>query len=167
MLKCLFRVSANLFVVGLFVVGLTADLRAQVFNAPVEQPVAAVQQAGGATAASGVVEQTAGWGLPMPKLTMPQITMPKLSMPQMALPSMESVTGPFKASFGKVTAGSRKAWEGTREIFSFGQKKSAVRGRASGQQQPSFLQRLLTPKPQEPQVAQTVGEFMRQPRLDP
>ncbi len=159
MLKCLFRVS-----LAILVVGQMAALRAQIINAPA---AGVVQQAGGATTASGAVEQTAGWGLPMPKLTMPQITMPKLSMPQMALPSMESVTGPFKASFGKVTAGSKKAWEGTREIFSFGQKKAAVRGRATGQQQPSFLQRLLTPKPQEPQVAQTVGEFMRQPRLDP
>jgi hypothetical protein len=159
MLQCLFRVS-----VVFMVVGQVAFLHAQIINAPA---AGAVQQAGGAVASASAVEQTAGWGLPMPKLTMPQITMPKLSMPQMALPSMASVTGPFKASFGKVTAGSRKAWEGTREIFSFGKNKTAMRGRASGQQQPSFLQRLLTPKPQEPQVAQTVGEFMRQPRLDP
>ena len=160
MLQCLFRVC-----VFLLVVGQMAALRAQVINAPT---AGVVQQAGGAAvvaptgAPAGAVEQTAGWGLPMPKLTMPQIT-----MPQMALPSMASVTGPFKASFGKVTAGSKKAWEGTREIFSFGQNKTAVRGRASGQQQPSFLQRLLTPKPKESNIPQTVGEFMRQPRLDP
>jgi len=132
--------------------------QAQVFDPPTPQPNAAVQQAGGAAVqqAEGV-EQT-GWGIPMPK-----ITMPKLTMPQVEMPSMAAITAPVKSGFEKVTTGTKKAWEGTKEMFTLGQNTSSgSRGRA---QQPSLWQRLTT-KP-EPQGPQTVGEFMRQPRLDP
>ncbi len=153
MLKSLFRVS---FIV--LVVGQVAVLRAQVFNAPA---AGSVQPAGGAAVAqTGAVEQT-GWGLPMPKITMPKLTMPTLTMP-----SMGAVTGPFKSGFSKVTSGTKKAWEGTKEIFSFGQNKTATTSLQSGQQQPSFWQRLLV-RESKTQVPQTVGEFMSQPRLDP
>ena len=167
MLKSLFRVrDFALAIVALLIVSPLSVLCAQVISAPAAQASAAVQQAGGAVAATaGAVEQTA-WGLPMPKLTMPKLTMPKLTMPPMALPSMGAVTGPFKQSFGKVTAGSKKAWEGTKEIFSFGQNKTATQNRAGGQQQPSFWQRLLV-RESPVRVPETVGEFMAQPRLDP
>lgn len=160
MLKCLFRVSAIFLVFGLLVVGQVADLRAQVFSAPAAQPEVGVQQAGGpaAVAQTGAVEQT-GWGIPMPKLTMPKITMPTLTMP-----SMGAVTGPFKSGFNKVSSGTKKAWEGTKEMFSFGKNKTAAPSRAGGQKQPSFWQRLLV-RESEPQIPQTVGEFMSQPRV--
>jgi len=140
-----------------------AVTEAQVFNPTTPQaaaPQTAVQQAGGGatSAQAGAVERTGWAGIPMPKITMPKVTMPKITMPSMA-----SVTGPVKSGFGKVTSGTKKAWEGTKEMLSFGQNKSA---RASNsQQKASFWQRLIA-KP-EPQVPQTVGEFMRQPRIDP
>ncbi len=134
----------------------------QVFSPITPQPTAAVQQAGGTTApSSGAVEQTAWSGIPLPKITMPKLTMPKVTMP-----NMESVTGPVKSGFGKVTSGTKKAWEGTKEMLSFGKGSSATSARTSGQTQPSFWRRLLV-RESKPQVPQTVGEFMSQPRLDP
>ncbi|NOZ41021.1 MAG: hypothetical protein GXP24_12475 [Planctomycetes bacterium] len=159
MLKCLFRVCAILLVISPI-----ADSRAQVFNPPAEQPEAGVQQAGGPAAAqTGAVQQTGWAGIPLPKITLPKLTMPKVTMP-----SMEAVTGPFKAGFGKLTSGTKKAWEGTKEMFSVGQNTTAstTRRTASSQQKPSFWRRLLV-RESEPKVPQTVGEFMRQKRLNP
>ena len=163
MLRCLFRVSAVFLVFGLLVVDQVAVLHAQVFSPPAAQPGVGVQQAGGpaATAPTSAVEQTGWSGLPLPKITMPKLTMPTLTMP-----SMDAVTGPFKSGLGKVTSGTKKAWEGTKEMLSFGKNKTASTSRRGGQQQPSFWQRLLV-RESEPRVPQTVGEFMRQPRLDP
>ena len=146
-------------------ISMAAVSQAQIFEAPTPQPNALVQQAGGQVAASqpGQVKQTAWSGIPMPKFTMPKMTMPKLAMPTMQMPSMESVVGPVKSSFSKVTAGTKKAWEGTREIFTFGQNKSVA---ASAQKKPSMWRRLLTPAP-KPDGPQTVAEWMAQPRLDP
>lgn len=152
-------------IVFVLVVGQAAALEAQVFNAPTPRSKTTdVQQAGGgATSQAGAVEQTGWSGIPMPKLTMPKISMPKISMPDMS-----SVTGPIKSGFGKVSAGSKKAWEGTKEMLSFGKDdtRSTTVNRATSQNQPSFWQR-LTARNTEPQVPQTVGEFMSQPRLDP
>lgn len=135
----------------------TIDVYAQVFNAPPAQATADVQQAVGATTAeSDAVEQTAWSGMPLPKITMPKITMP----------NMESFTGPVKMGFGKVTSGTKKAWEGTKEMLTFGKGAESSNSQARGQKQPSFWQRLLV-RDSEPQVPQTVGEFMSQPRLDP
>jgi len=176
---------AAVLVVGFLVVVPSARLQAQVFNQPASQPIAAatqagfgqaglqqaglqqpgLQQAGGAVAstAGGPVEQTGWSGIPLPKVTMPKLTLPKLAMP-----SMSSVTAPVKAGFSKVSSGTKKAWEGTKEIFSLGQSKPAATPgvRMSTQTKPSLWQRLIT-KPAEPQGPQTVGEFMKQPRLDP
>jgi len=157
MSQCLFRVRILVLVFGLSVIGPRSVLHAQVLDPPTVQPTAGVQQAGGPVGApAGAVEQ-AGWGLSMPKLTMPQVT----------IPSMDMLTGPFKAGFSKVTSGTKKAWEGTKEMFSFGQKPTAskARGRRGAQQQPSFWQRLLV-RESTSQVPQTVGEFMSQPRVD-
>ncbi len=169
MLKYLFRVCVILLVISQMTVS-----RAQVFNPPTAQPEAGVQQAGvqqagvqqaggpATVAQTSAVEQT-GWGIPLPKITMPKITMPKVTMP-----SMETVTGPFKSGFGKVSSGTKKAWEGTKEMFSVGQNKTATTTRRSAktQEKPSFWHRLLV-RESEPRAPQTVGEFMRQKRLDP
>jgi len=169
MSKCLFQISAVLLIFGVLFFSQAAVLHAQVFNPPIAQPSVGVQQAGGpaAVAQSGAVEQT-GWGLEMPKLAMPKIIMPKLSMPKITMPSMDAVTGPFKSGFSKVTSGTKKAWEGTKEMLSFGKNNTATtsRSRSTGQQQPSFWQRLLV-RESEAKIPQTVGEFMSQPRLDP
>ena len=172
--------SAMALVVGFLVVGHSAVLPAQVFNPPAAQsvggraiaggaqtglPQAGVQQAGGSVTSTqgGTVEQ-AGWsGIPLPKVSLPKLTMPKLTMP-----SMTSVTAPMKVGFSKVSTGTKKAWEGTKEIFSLGESKPAAapRVRSSTQKKTSIWHRLIA-RPAEPQGPQTVGEFMRQPRLDP
>lgn len=140
----------------------TNTTNAQVFNSSPAPSQTPVQPAGGAAATpTGEVQQT-GWGIPMPKITMPKITMPKIEMPK-----METVTGPFKSGFAKMSAGSKKAIEGAKEMMSFGRNESPPTGsRASRQKQPSLWQK-LTARKSEPQVPQTVGEFMSQPRLDP
>ena len=121
-----------------------------------------VQPAGGPVtpAQSGSVKPT-GWGIPMPKITMPKLTMPKVTMPDVS-----AVTGPMKSGFDKVKFGGKRAWEGAREMLSFGSNDQVARSPTANQQKPSFWQR-LTARDAQPQVPQTVGEFMSQPRLDP
>ena len=164
--KCLLRTTFVLIVIGQATV-----LSAQVFNAPTPEPMAAVQQAGGTTSAAqtgavrqtGAVEESSWSGVPLPKITLPKITMPKMTMP-----NMSSVTGPVKSGFSKVSSGTKKAWEGTKEMFSFANKRSSSTSssRSRGQKKPSFWSRLIV-RETEPRVPQTVGEFMSQPRLDP
>ncbi len=164
MSKGLLRVCAVRLVFVAIIFGQTTIVGAQVFDPPTAQSNGGVQQAGGpaGTPQSGAVEQT-GWGVPMPKITMPKITMPKITMP-----SMDAVTGPIKSGFSKVSSGTKKALEGTKEMFSFGKNKttSTTRPVANPQNRPSFWHRLLVRNP-EPQVPRTVGEFMSQSRLDP
>jgi len=164
-------VPIGVLVVAVLVVGKPTPLRAQVFNPAAAQPNAAipqmgVQQAGGRAnqAQTGAVEQT-GWGISMPKLTMPKLTLPKLTMPKLTMPSMASVTAPMKSGFSKVSSGTKKAWEGTKEMLTFGQNKSAPRAQTATTQKTSFWQRLIA-RPAEPRGPQTVGEFMKQPRID-
>ena len=103
------------------------------------------------------VEQT-GWpSLPLPKITMPRLTMPKVSMPDMG-----TVTKPVKASFGKISSGTKKAWEGTKEIFTFGGHKEPQPAESNQ----GFWKRLFSSEPEQPSGPQTVGEWMAQPRLD-
>ena len=162
MANYLFQVS-----VLVFAISWASESKAQVFNAPTpqSQPMPqtqlGVQQAGGTAVAapSDAVEQTA-WGLPLPKITMPKIAMPKITMPDLS-----AVTGPVKSGYGKVKLGTKKAWEGTKEMLTFGNDQP-TRASLASQQQPSFWQR-LTARDAQPQVPQTVGEFMSQPRLDP
>lgn len=134
---------------------------AQVFNSSPAPSQTTVQPAGGAAAApTGEVQQT-GWGIPMPKITMPKITMPKIEMPK-----MDTVTGPFKSGFAKMSTGSKKAIDGAKEMLSFGRNQSPQTVGRAPQKKPSLWQK-LTARKSEPQVPQTVGEFMSQPRLDP
>ncbi len=158
MSKTVMHVSFAVFAVGHALVA-----QAQVFDTPTPQPNATVQPAGGPAAPqAGSVEQT-GWGIPMPKITMPKITMPKVTMP-----SMDAVTAPFKSGYSKMKDGSKKAFDGAKEMLSFGKNSSTSTtiNRASGNKKPSIWQKLIA-RPSEPQVPQTVGEFMSQPRLDP
>ncbi len=174
--------------VALLTFSQATELRAQLFNTPASQPIATAQQAtaqqamaqqattqqvimpqqavpqpseiqqagGAAAAAASTVEQTGWAGIPLPKITMPKLT----------LPSLGAITAPMKAGARKITAGTKKAWEGTKEIFSVGKKKPATRSRQPQQPKKSFWKRLLVREPGY-KVPQTVGEFMSQPRLDP
>lgn len=102
------------------------------------------------------VKQTGFAGIPMPKLTMPKLTMPDMS----------SVTAPFKSGYNKVSAGTKSAWEGTKEMFSFGGGSNAQQANNS-QPKPGLWERLTAPDPPKNDGPQTVGEWMSQPRLDP
>ena len=122
-----------------------------------------------ASAAEPAAAKPFGW-LQMPKVTMPKLTMPKIEMPKMPADPL----APFKAGARKVGEGTKKAWEGTKEIFTFGgeEKKSADAGSTrfaphAKPEQPSLWKRLTTSAPAEPEGPQTVAEFMAQPRLDP
>jgi hypothetical protein len=101
------------------------------------------------------VKQTAWPSIPLPKITMPKISMPDMSV----------ITTPVKAGYGKVTEGTKKAWEGTKEIFTFGKDDSAPTARS--QPKEGFWKRMFTSEPDKNDGPQTVGEWMAQPRLDP
>ncbi len=102
--------------------------------------------------------------LAMPKITMPKITMPKMPADPLA---------PVKTSAKKVSEGASKAWEGTKEIFTFGPAKSnattPAAPKADQSKSPSLWQKMFGggEKKQEPEGPRTVAEWMAQPRLDP
>ena len=158
--------------------GSTQLLRGQIIKEPLPDSTGGVQQANaeiGSGAQSGLIQQV-GWpSIPLPKVTLPQITMPKVTMPK--LPPLWPSSGddqspallsPFVSGFKKVSEGTRKAWEGTIELFSVGSGKgtSNSAARNASPSQPSLWQRLVSPAP-EHDGPQTVGEFMSQKRLDP
>jgi hypothetical protein len=96
-------------------------------------------------------------------LKMPKITMPKIEMPKMPADPF----APVKASARKVGEGTRKAWEGTKELFTFGGSKTAEQPTervASRPDQPSVWSRMFGGAEKEPEGPQTVADFMRQPR---
>lgn len=95
----------------------------------------------------------------------PSIPMPKITMPKISMPDMSAITAPVKSGYSKVTAGTKNAWEGTKEMLTFGKGDSA--GQTSSQQKPGFWGKLFPSAPAEPDGPQTVGEWMSQPRLDP
>jgi hypothetical protein len=132
----------------------------------------AAQSAGSTTAidpATGEITPTQSpWGwIKMPKISMPKIEMPKMPADPLA---------PVKTSAHKVGEGAKKAWEGTKELFTFGGKPAAdeptarVASRtttgATSQEQPSMWQRMFGAK-EKPREPQSVAEWMNQPRLDP
>jgi hypothetical protein len=101
----------------------------------------------------------------MPKVTMPKITMPKMP---------ENPLAPIKTSAKKVSDGTKKAWEGTKEIFTLGgSKEEAAPAPVSGtaEKKPTLLQRMFgseeKKEPANDGGPRTVAEFMAQPRLDP
>jgi hypothetical protein len=144
-------------------------LAALIAAATLSGPQAALAQATGASSlgASDITptEEPASspWGwLKMPTLTMPKLTMPKMPADPLA---------PIKSSARKVGDGTKKAWEGTKEMFTFGGAKTppAQQTRvASNAEAPSMMQRMFgggtEEKPAEGPA--TVGEWMAQPRVD-
>ena len=154
-------------------------VEAQILNASLPTSQDGVQPAGGNAGVGSEDDavQSASWpSIPLPKLTMPKPSLPKLSMPKLSLPkwpanadgSSVSPLAPVTAGANKVSTGAKKAWEGTKEMFSFGAKDEITQPRmpAASQPQPSFWQRLTGREP-EPSGPQTVAEWMSQPRIDP
>jgi hypothetical protein len=97
-------------------------------------------------------------------LKTPSITMPKLSFPKMPADPL----APVKNSAHKVSDGAKKAWEGTKEMFTFGGSKTAdapAARTANAQDAPSLWQRMFGPKQEEKQPGpKSVAEWMQQPR---
>ncbi len=94
---------------------------------------------------------------------MPSVTMPKLSFPKMPADPL----APVKNSAHKVGDGAKKAWEGTKEMLTFGGSKTEqpVAQTASTKEAPSMWQRMFGAKQEEkPQGPKTVAEWMNQPR---
>ncbi len=104
------------------------------------------------------VKQTAWPSIPLPKITMPSISMPDMSV----------ITTPVKSGYYKMADGTRKAWEGTKEMFTFGKNEAPTRtaARTNTQSEPGIWERLTTPSTPKKDGPQTVGEWMAQPRLD-
>lgn len=98
-----------------------------------------------------------GW-LKMPSVTMPKVSWPKLPADPLA---------PIKSSARKVSDGSKKAWEGTKEIFTGGSKDEQPAARvAKAPESPSMWERLVGKKQEEPEGPQTINEWMSQKRVE-
>jgi hypothetical protein len=94
---------------------------------------------------------------------MPKITMPKIEMPKMPADPL----APVKASARKIGDGSRKAWEGTKELFTFGGGKTPSQPTervASRPDQPSLWSRMFGGAEPQQREPQTVADWMAQPR---
>jgi hypothetical protein len=89
--------------------------------------------------------------------------MPKVSFPKMPADPF----APVKTSARKVSDGAKKAWEGTKEIFTFGNSKEQPAARtASAKEAPSMWQRMFGGKKEEPEGPRTVAEWMAQKRVE-
>ncbi len=137
----------------------------QILAAGTESTGAGVQQAGGAADDLGAIEQTSWPSVLLPKITLPKITFPEITMPRL-WPSTEddrpALLAPFVVGATKVSQGMKKAWEGTKDIFSAGS------GNGTSPAKPSFWQRLISRAPADyDDGPQTVGEFMSQKRPMP
>jgi hypothetical protein len=159
--------------IGLLVaLGQTVAVDAQVIDASTPTSDEGVQTAVDSTETG---EEKGGF-LPVswPSISLPQIKMPKITMPKISMPKWPTNTdgtsvspmAPISAGASKVSAGSRKAWQGTKEMFSFASREETPRPsiKAKTPAKPSFWQRLTRKKP-EPEGPLTVAEFMAQPRI--
>ncbi|MAT69478.1 MAG: hypothetical protein CMJ58_08115 [Planctomycetaceae bacterium] len=96
----------------------------------------------------------------VPKVTLPKISMPKIEMPKMPTNAL----APVKASAAKVKDGAKKAWEGTKEILSFGRNKQPD-ARVASRDQPSLLQRMfISEEPETRTSTNPLTDFVNQPR---
>jgi hypothetical protein len=96
------------------------------------------------------------------------IKKPKISMPKISFPKMPADPfAPVKSSARKVSEGTKRAWEGTKEIFSFGGSKEQPAARtAAATEAPSMWQRMFGGKKEEPEGPKTVAEWMAQKRVE-
>ena len=127
---------------------------------------ARAQSGQGGTGASDITPTEEPAASPWGWLKMPTITMPKISMPKMPADPL----APIKTSARKVGDGTKRAWEGTKEIFTFGGSKkdeSATRVASNGES-PSMMQRMFGGGEEEkkPEGPATVGEWMSQSRVE-
>lgn len=95
-------------------------------------------------------------------IKMPKITMPKIEMPKMPTDPF----APVKASARKVKDGTKRAWEGTKELFTFGGPATdePTERVASKPESPSIWSRMFGRAEEEPEGPQTVADWMAQKR---
>ena len=102
-------------------------------------------------------ESQSPWGwLKMPTITMPKITMPKMPADPLA---------PIKSSAKKVSDGGKKAWEGTKELFSGGKTEEPA-ARVASAKEPSLWDRITGKEEAKPEAPATVTEWMKQERVN-
>lgn len=166
------QISLTLVLSWLALSVICQSVRAQILDAPVAATGDVAQakgEFGDGELAEGI--KRVSW---LPTITMPKFTMPSITMPKMpALWPSESTDGspallaPFAAGFGKLSAGTKNAWAGTKDMFSvFQGSDSKGQSRSTASAKPSFWQRLLTRAPGS-ETPQTVSEFMKQERALP
>jgi hypothetical protein len=147
---------------------LTAILALALSERAMAQQAAAGGQAGPAAASQSASDITPTEESPSPWgwLKMPTISMPKISMPKMPADPL----APIKNSARKVGEGGKKAWEGTKEIFTFGGSKAEPQAPrvASAKEPPSMWKRMFGGAKEEkkPEGPATVAEWMAQPRVE-
>ena len=108
----------------------------------------------------------------MPKMSLPKLSMPKLSMPSwpknedgIAMSPFTPITEGMSAGARKISAGTKKAWNGTKGLFSFGgEKKEQPQSTYVAEKPRTSLWDKLKGQPEEPQVPETMVEWMSQPR---
>ena len=104
-------------------------------------------------------ESASPWGW----MKMPSVTMPKVSWPKMPADPL----APIKSSAKKVSDGGKKAWEGTKEIFTGGKSDQPAARVANAGDSPSWWERLTGgEKKQEPEGPATINEWMAQKRVE-
>lgn len=127
---------------------------------------AAAQAAGAAiTGTAPAAEEITPTPSPWSWIKMPKVTMPKIEMPKMPADPL----APVKTSARKVGDGAKKAWEGTKELLTFGGKaaKDEPAARVASREQPSVWSRMFGSAEPEPEGPQSVAEWMNQDRIDP
>jgi hypothetical protein len=103
-------------------------------------------------------ETTTAPASPWSWIKLPKITMPKIEMPKDPL-------APVKVSARKVKDGTKKAWEGTKELFTFGSPAGeGPTARVASRQEPPSIWSRMFGRSEEQQPPQTVADFMAQPR---
>lgn len=167
--KCVAVAVSLLVAAGQAVVVDVQITEAQILNASVPTSNEGVQTAAG-NAKTG--EEQGGF-LPVswPSVSLPKVPMPKMAMPKIPMPtwptnadgSAVSAFTPITVGASKISAGTQKVWQGTKEMFGFGGKSEAARP-AAYSSEPSFWQRMTGREP-EPSGPRTVAEFMAQPRV--
>ncbi|RIK74584.1 MAG: hypothetical protein DCC67_16400 [Planctomycetota bacterium] len=112
---------------------------------------------------AGEITPTEETGGPWSWLKKPSFTMPKVTFPKMPADPL----APVKTSAKKVSDGTKKAWEGAKELFTFGGSKPAQpEPRVAAKEGPSVWQRMFGQGNSEPEGPQTVNEFLAQPRVE-
>jgi len=168
------RFSFTMLLGCCFAIGPVQFSLAQILDAPSQTPPtqstipqpttpAQVQQAGTVADELANVEQTSWSGFALPKITMPKLW-------PSTVDDRPALLSPFVSGATKVSDGAKKAWEGTKDIFSVGASSETSATRApSAPPQPSFWQKLIGRAPQKEfdDGPQTVGELMSQKRLLP